>query len=80
MKGKQIQHSYGENKNQANLAGDQANTSGYDSGDPLTITTSEVTTEWVMDSGCTFLMTPIKELFTDFKWQNGGSWVMDQYY
>ena len=36
---------------------------GYESSEVLTVSTARVNNEWIMDSGCTFYMTPKKEYF-----------------
>ncbi|KAL8523239.1 hypothetical protein ACS0TY_013272 [Phlomoides rotata] len=59
--------------NQANPTVDNEKASGYDSAEVLSIISAEVSSEWVLDSGCSFHMNPIREWFQDFQNQDGGS-------
>ncbi|KAF5775409.1 putative RNA-directed DNA polymerase [Helianthus annuus] len=46
---------------------------GYDSADVLSVTWDEVKKHWVMDSGCSFHMTPRREYFKDLKMYSLGT-------
>ena len=56
---------------------DLANLSdGYVNSEVLTVSTNQENNEWIMDSGCSYHMTPRKELMFDFKPVNGGKVLM----
>lgn len=56
---------------------DAANLSdGYESGEGLIISKKSSRDEWILDSGCTFHMTPRKELLMNFKQIKGGTVLM----
>ncbi|KAL8503329.1 hypothetical protein ACS0TY_022168 [Phlomoides rotata] len=57
-------------KSQANQVAQDA---GYESCEALCITSEEICTEWVLDSGCSFHMTHIREWFSDLQLINGGT-------
>ena len=45
---------------------------GYESADILKVSSVNSEKEWILDSGCTFHMTPNKAWFEDFKQEEGG--------
>ena len=49
---------------------------GYESVEVLTVCTAESSSAWIVDSGCTFHMTPRKDYLFDFKVINGGNVLM----
>ena len=49
---------------------------GYDSGEVLMTSTTQVDDEWIMDSACTYHMTPRKEFLFNFQEVNGGKVLM----
>ncbi|KAL8471904.1 hypothetical protein ACS0TY_029223 [Phlomoides rotata] len=59
--------------NQANPTVDNEKTSRYDSSEVLSVISAKVSTEWVLDSRCSFHMSPIREWFQDFQNQDGGT-------
>uniref|UniRef100_A0A803P381 Integrase catalytic domain-containing protein n=1 Tax=Cannabis sativa TaxID=3483 RepID=A0A803P381_CANSA len=48
-------------------------TDGYESADVLVVSSQESSDSWILDSGCSFHMTPKRELFDSFKKLDGGS-------
>ena len=64
-------------KNNDQDQADTANISdGFHSADVLTVATDSSHTDWVMDSGCTFHMTPRRDWLYDFRKVNGGKVLM----
>ena len=60
-----------------NSTGDAASVSEeYDNADVLTVSRTDPRDEWILDSGCTFHMTPRKDWLFDFKETNGGKVLM----
>ncbi|KAI3727129.1 hypothetical protein L1987_66938 [Smallanthus sonchifolius] len=56
-----------------NYTPNDENSDGYESADVLVVTKDEGKGEWVMDSGCSFHMTPIKEVFYELGLEDLGS-------
>jgi hypothetical protein len=52
---------------------------GYDSGDVLVATSSGSKNDWIMDSGCSYHMTPHKEFFSSFTEKDIGSVMLGDY-
>lgn len=59
-----------ESKNSANYH------EGYESAEVLMITEASCTEEWILDSGCTFHMTPCRSYFSDISEFEGGKVIM----
>lgn len=70
LKRKNNKQPYKENKNSANLH------EGYESAEVLMITDKDNTDEWILDSGCTFHMTPYRHYFTEISEFEGGRVIM----
>lgn len=51
-------------------------TDGYDNSDVLIVTDQPCSDEWILDSGCTFHMTPNQEWFDTYKKVDIGSVLM----
>ena len=49
---------------------------GYESSEVLTVSSNDPREEWIMDSGCTFHMTPNKVRFIDYRELNEGKVLM----
>lgn len=45
---------------------------GYESAEMLTVSKTEGSSEWILDSGCSFHMTPNRQWFQDFETIKGG--------
>ncbi|KAK1423937.1 hypothetical protein QVD17_19248 [Tagetes erecta] len=52
---------------------DSANSDGYDSADVLCVRNGGSKDQWVMDSGCSYHMTPVREFFSQLTEQDLGS-------
>ena len=62
-----------ESVNKTKEGGDAAVASdAYESSDALVASSMDSRSEWVMDSGCSFYMSPNKKWFEDLELQNGG--------
>ncbi|KAG8362995.1 hypothetical protein BUALT_BualtUnG0016000 [Buddleja alternifolia] len=59
-----------KNKEQADVA---VASDGYESADVLTVSNNNSENEWILDSGCTFHMTPNRGWFDEFTKLEGGS-------
>ena len=49
---------------------------GYDSSDVLVVSTSESDKSWILDSGCSFHMTPNRDWFESFEQLKGGQFIL----
>ena len=49
---------------------------GYESAEVLVVSTSETERKWILDSRCSFHMTPNKACFETFKIVNGGQVIL----
>lgn len=49
---------------------------GYDSADMLSISNIDPKDEWILDSGCTYHMTPWRDYFLDYKESTGSKVLM----
>ena len=49
---------------------------GLDNAEVLIVSTIQSNNEWIMDSGCTYHMTPRKEFFFNFRPLDGGKVLM----
>lgn len=66
LKRKANRQSGRENKNYANLL------DGYEPAEVLMVANRDCPEEWILDSGCTFHMTPLKHYFSEINEFDGG--------
>ncbi|KAD3641560.1 hypothetical protein E3N88_30784 [Mikania micrantha] len=64
---------YAKGKGQSSNSENEGSLDGYDSADVLDVTNVVSGSEWVLDSGCSFHMTPCKEYFKDLSSQDLGT-------
>ena len=71
------QRKKGNGKFEDSDQGDAASVSdGYDSAEVLAVTCDDPKDEWILDSGCTFHMTPRRDWFVEYKEINGRKVLM----
>lgn len=70
LKRKNSKNNYKDNRNSANLH------EGYESAEVLVVTELDSKEQWILDSDCSFHMTPWKHYFTDLTEMEGGKVVM----
>lgn len=63
--------SYGDSKNNATIVQDD-----YESSDVVVVTSNNSSKEWIMDSGCTWHVTPNKDVFEKLCDQDGRSMLV----